>query len=265
MTRMGEAVELGALGAPLLDDGRHVVHGHGSTLSSVEDNVSSMEGKSPGLDIALTAVPPVIWGSTYAVTQLWLPPDRPFFAAAARVLPAGLLLLMWVRRVPKGRWWGRAALLGSAQPRAVLRPALRRGFPAAERPGIHAHGALAFGVVSLTTLGVQRRASVAICSASALSWALALPTGPTTITTFALEAGGGRGRSRGEREQQCGGEGGGPGSAQGWDSGRCIGWGPFHPHPTAPLGTTAAWSRPDPARSSCRACGPAGDPPPWGS
>jgi probable blue pigment (indigoidine) exporter len=72
-----------------------------------------MEGKSPGLDTALTAVPPVIWGSTYAVTQLWLPPDRPFFAAAARVLPAGLLLLLWVRRLPQGRWWGRAVLLGA--------------------------------------------------------------------------------------------------------------------------------------------------------
>jgi len=63
--------------------------------------------------VALTAVPPVVWGSTYAVTQLWLPPDRPFFAAAARVLPAGLLLLLWVRRVPRGVWWGRSAVLGA--------------------------------------------------------------------------------------------------------------------------------------------------------
>jgi probable blue pigment (indigoidine) exporter len=72
-----------------------------------------MEGKSPGAGtIALTAVPPVVWGSTYAVTQLWLPADRPFFAAAARVLPAGLLLLLWVRRLPRGRWWGRSLVLG---------------------------------------------------------------------------------------------------------------------------------------------------------
>jgi len=55
----------------------------------------------------------MVWGSTYAVTQLWLPADRPFFAAAARVLPAGLILLLWVRRLPRGRWWGRSLLLGA--------------------------------------------------------------------------------------------------------------------------------------------------------
>lgn len=73
-----------------------------------------MEDKSPTLGtVALTAVPPVVWGSTYAVTQLWLPPDRPFFAAAARVLPAGLLLLLWVRRLPTGPWWRRSVVLGA--------------------------------------------------------------------------------------------------------------------------------------------------------
>ena len=72
-----------------------------------------MEDKSPAVGtVALTAVPAMVWGSTYAVTQLWLPPDRPFFAAAARVLPAGLLLLLWVRRLPSGSWWGRSVVLG---------------------------------------------------------------------------------------------------------------------------------------------------------
>ena len=73
-----------------------------------------MEGKSPTTGtIALTAIPAMVWGSTYPVTQLWLPADRPFFAAAARVLPAGLILLLWVRRLPRGRWWGRSLLLGA--------------------------------------------------------------------------------------------------------------------------------------------------------
>ncbi|WP_205859371.1 DMT family transporter [Phycicoccus flavus] len=63
--------------------------------------------------VLLTAVAPVVWGSTYAVTQLALPPGRPMFSAAMRILPAGLLLLLWLRRLPRGRWWGRAAVLGT--------------------------------------------------------------------------------------------------------------------------------------------------------
>ncbi|GAA4398375.1 EamA family transporter [Fodinibacter luteus] len=79
----------------------------------MEDELSGTRSRPPGLaTVALTAVPPVVWGSTYAVTQLWLPADRPFFAAAARVLPAGILLLLWVRRLPRGRWWGRSFVLG---------------------------------------------------------------------------------------------------------------------------------------------------------
>ncbi len=63
--------------------------------------------------VLVTAVAPVVWGSTYAVTQLWLPPGRPLFAAVMRILPAGVLLLLWVRRRPRGAWWGRAAVLGT--------------------------------------------------------------------------------------------------------------------------------------------------------
>lgn len=73
-----------------------------------------MEERSSGAGTALlTAVAPAVWGSTYAVTQAWLPEDRPFFAAAARVLPAGLLLLLWARRLPSGAWWGRSLVLGA--------------------------------------------------------------------------------------------------------------------------------------------------------
>lgn len=73
-----------------------------------------MEDKSSALGtVLLTAVPPLVWGSTYAVTQLWLPPGRPLFAAVLRILPAGLLLLLWVHRRPRGSWWRRALLLGT--------------------------------------------------------------------------------------------------------------------------------------------------------
>ena len=53
-------------------------------------------------DILLTALAPLIWGSTYIVTSELLPPDRPFTAALIRVLPAGLLLLLLMRRLQRG-------------------------------------------------------------------------------------------------------------------------------------------------------------------
>ena len=62
--------------------------------------------------VLVTAVAPVAWGSTYAVTQLWLPDGRPLFSAVVRALPAGLLLLALTRRLPHGSWWWRAAVLG---------------------------------------------------------------------------------------------------------------------------------------------------------
>ncbi|MFK8256287.1 EamA family transporter [Erwinia sp. AnSW2-5] len=54
-------------------------------------------------DVLLTALAPAIWGSTYIVTSELLPPDRPFTAALIRVLPAGLLLLLFTRQMPARR------------------------------------------------------------------------------------------------------------------------------------------------------------------
>ena len=42
----------------------------------------------------------------------FLPPVRPLFAAAARALPAGLVLLALRRQLPRGDCWWKAALLG---------------------------------------------------------------------------------------------------------------------------------------------------------
>ena len=64
-------------------------------------------------DILLTALAPLIWGSTYIVTSELLPPDRPFTAALIRVLPAGLLLLLVMRRLPAGRDWVRVLILSA--------------------------------------------------------------------------------------------------------------------------------------------------------
>jgi len=64
-------------------------------------------------DVLLTALAPAIWGSTYIVTSELLPPDRPFTAALIRVLPAGLLLLLFTRQLPARRDWWRLVVLGA--------------------------------------------------------------------------------------------------------------------------------------------------------
>jgi len=64
-------------------------------------------------DIALTALAPVIWGSTYIVTSQFLPPDRPFTAALIRTLPAGLLLVLWMKKIPEVAHWWRLLVLSA--------------------------------------------------------------------------------------------------------------------------------------------------------
>lgn len=65
------------------------------------------------LDIAITALAPIIWGSTYLVTSELLPAGYPLTMALLRALPAGLLLLLIVRRLPRGVWIYRTAVLGA--------------------------------------------------------------------------------------------------------------------------------------------------------
>ncbi|ACE89310.1 DMT superfamily inner membrane transporter protein [Rhizobium phaseoli] len=64
-------------------------------------------------DVLITAVAPAIWGSTYFVTTSFLPHGYPLTSAMLRALPAGLLLLLIVRKLPTGVWWGRAFILGA--------------------------------------------------------------------------------------------------------------------------------------------------------
>ena len=64
-------------------------------------------------DRLLTMLAPASWGTTYVVTATLLPPDRPMLAAALRALPAGLLVLALVRRLPPAPvWWWRFLVLG---------------------------------------------------------------------------------------------------------------------------------------------------------
>lgn len=62
--------------------------------------------------LLLTAVAPAAWGTTYIVTELFLPPDRPLFSALVRALPVGLVMLAWRRRLPPRGWWWKAIVLG---------------------------------------------------------------------------------------------------------------------------------------------------------
>ncbi len=57
-------------------------------------------------DVAMTGLAPAVWGSTYYVTTQFLPQGYPMHVAMLRALPAGLLLLLLVRKLPYGIWWG---------------------------------------------------------------------------------------------------------------------------------------------------------------
>lgn len=62
--------------------------------------------------LAVTAYAPVVWGSTYFVTSQSLPADSPLWGAALRALPAAVVLMLVVRRLPRGDWWWKSLVLG---------------------------------------------------------------------------------------------------------------------------------------------------------
>lgn len=61
----------------------------------------------------IAAIGPIAFGSTYWVTREFLPADSPLWGSAIRALPAGLVLLLVVRRLPRGTWWWRSVVLGT--------------------------------------------------------------------------------------------------------------------------------------------------------
>lgn len=62
--------------------------------------------------ILLTAMVPMVWGTTYIVTTHLLPEGHPVFAAFMRTLPPGLIALALSRQLPRGRWWWKSLVLG---------------------------------------------------------------------------------------------------------------------------------------------------------
>ena len=65
-----------------------------------------------------TALAPLIWGCTYLLTSRFLPTVPAPLLGLLRILPAGVLLLALVRKLPPPGWWGRLTVL------ALLRQAL---------------------------------------------------------------------------------------------------------------------------------------------
>lgn len=83
-----------------------------SRARDVSDAASSGTARGKLSRTVLTALPPAAWGTTYVVTTELLPPGHPLFAGLLRALPAGLIALAIARTLPRGEWWGRAAVLG---------------------------------------------------------------------------------------------------------------------------------------------------------
>jgi probable blue pigment (indigoidine) exporter len=177
-------------------------------------------------DILLTALAPAIWGSTYLVTTRFLPEGIPFSVALLRALPAGLLLLVILRRLPPLALWGKifvlgalnftlfwsclfiaayrlpggvAATLGAMQPLIVL-ILMRVWMGAALRPlavfagiaGVIGVALLVLTPATLDPLGLIAALigalSMAIGTVLTRTWAL--PATPLTVTAWQLVAGG---------------------------------------------------------------------------
>lgn len=64
-------------------------------------------------DTLLTALAPIVWGTTYLITTELLPHNHPLLIGVLRALPIGLLLLVVTRQLPTGIWWWRSLVLGT--------------------------------------------------------------------------------------------------------------------------------------------------------
>ncbi|QYM74225.1 EamA family transporter [Pseudochrobactrum sp. Wa41.01b-1] len=178
-------------------------------------------------DLLLTALAPAIWGSTYIVTTQMLPAGYPMTVAMLRALPAGLLLLLFVRQLPQGIWWlrvfilgalnfsffwamlfvaayrlpgGVAATVGAVQPlivvflaRMVLGTRLRIVAVAAALAGIAGVALLVLkpnGVLDQTGIIAALAGAFSMAAGTVLSRYWQPPVSPLTFTAWQLTAGG---------------------------------------------------------------------------
>lgn len=107
-----------------------------------------------------TAIAPVAWGSTYYVTQSFLPAGVPLWGAALRALPAGLVLLAVGRRLPSGSWWWRSAVLGAMNMGAffVLLFVAAQRLPSSTASMVMANSPVALMLVAWLVLSERPRA-----------------------------------------------------------------------------------------------------------
>ncbi|MFI7018656.1 EamA family transporter [Streptomyces sp. NPDC050164] len=179
--------------------------------------------------VALTALAPASWGTTYVVTTELLPPGHPLFAGMLRALPGGLLALAITRVLPRGDWWwkatvlgalnigalypllfvaaerlpgGVAATLGATQPLMVagLAVALLHDRPTVWRLTWGVLGAVGVGLVVLgprarldavgVVAGLGGTAAMAAGIVLTKRWGLPAGVGPLTLTGWQLTAGG---------------------------------------------------------------------------
>ena len=108
----------------------------------------------------VSALTPLIFGTTYLLTTNFLPPDRPLLAAMMRSLPTGIVLVIG-SRLPNRLWLGRFLLLSVLWASAVF-PLLF--FAAYHLPGgvasvINSLGPICVVILSVPVLGlaIQRR------------------------------------------------------------------------------------------------------------
>ena len=152
-------------------------------------NISDVETILPSVEtislrtLAITAVAPVAWGSTYFVTEHLLPPDRPLFAAVVRALPAGLVLLAVRRSLPRGSWWWRSAALGLLTIGAF--------FPLVFLAGYHLPGGLAATMTATSPLVVMGVARVALSERAGMTRVVAGVVGLGGVALLVLRNPGG--------------------------------------------------------------------------
>lgn len=99
----------------LLDSSSEAIDDGGMTTAPPTAASQSAAADTPNRAgwTALTAIVPMVWGTSYIVTTHLLPEGHPLFSAMMRSLPAGIIALLIARQLPRGSWWWKSLVLGT--------------------------------------------------------------------------------------------------------------------------------------------------------